>query len=350
MPRYWQSSIGELLVSVSEESLDQLSGQVQRTNTRINIANLSAIEDIRPYSRDEALRGTSIKAIRQWSAIGHKVRVTLFQYKNEAADSALFAAFLKWARGHRVTQRRDSFSRQSIDFILDPPEDAGAIDDLTRLVGVRSILPVPVFYSLDIGVHMTPISPATTLNCPPPTQDTDYPVVGIIDSGVAPDAPLLSPWIHAARNYVADADADTRHGTFVAGLIAAARPLDHGAQEFPDSPCKILDVRALSTHGANEDDLKALILESVRAHPEVRVWNLSLGAKVPCDETAFGSFAQFLDGRRRAPTAAINSLRVAMLICLATIYPRRTIRRVANYMRQQHALGNKKGESMRRPR
>ena len=56
--------------------------------------------------------------------------------------------------------------------------------------------------------------------------------------------------------------------------------------------------------------------------------------------------------RYRVPTASVNSLRVVMLIrlCLVTLFcPRRTIRRVANYMRQQGISGNKTDESMRQP-
>ena len=54
--------------------------------------------------------------------------------------------------------------------------------------------------------------------------------------------------------------------------------------------------------------------------------------------------------RYLAPTASFNSLRVAMLICLCfvTSCPLRTIRLVANYMRQRGIRGNKSDESMRR--
>ena len=47
-------------------------------------------------------------------------------------------------------------------------------------------------------------------------------------------------------------------------------------------------------------------------------------------------------------SASTNSLRVVMLICLVTLCrSRRTIRRVANYVRQQVSTGSSSDESMR---
>jgi hypothetical protein len=43
----------------------------------------------------------------------------------------------------------------------------------------------------------------------------------------------------------------------------------------------------------------------------------------------------------------MSSLRVAMLIRLAMFCPRQSIRRVTNYVRQQHRSGSKTHESMR---
>src|SRR5260370_32214316 len=52
--------------------------------------------------------------------------------------------------------------------------------------------------------------------------------------------------------------------------------------------------------------------------------------------------------RYRTCNAATNSLRVVMLICLVTLCcSRRTIRRVANYVRQQGSTSCNSDESMR---
>ena len=51
----------------------------------------------------------------------------------------------------------------------------------------------------------------------------------------------------------------------------------------------------------------------------------------------------------RSAKTSINSLRVVMLMCLVTsCSSRRTIRRVANYVRQQVSSGSSSDESMRR--
>jgi len=63
-----------------------------------------------------------------------------------------------------------------------------------------------------------PVDRLTPALFPPPKSNNDYPIVGVVHSGVDPSNPLLAPWIAGREEFVPASDRN--HGTFVAGLIA----------------------------------------------------------------------------------------------------------------------------------
>ena len=99
-----------------------------------------------------------------------------------------------------------------------------------------------------------------------------------------------------------------------------------------------------------DDCVRALRLSaasSVGQHPD-RVLAVIAGQG---RRTRRGSSSSRLSARSRyrSRTASTNSLRVAMLIRLVTLFcSRRTIRRVASYVRQRVSSGSRTDESMRR--
>ncbi|MHC6223061.1 hypothetical protein [Arthrobacter sp. MMS24-S77] len=73
-----------------------------------------------------------------------------------------------------------------------------------------------------------------------PVSDSSYPIVGIIDTGIAAIDPL-EPWI-VGRTAAGDpASQDASHGTFIGALISDAQRLN-GHAEAAESPCKIYDL------------------------------------------------------------------------------------------------------------
>lgn len=79
-------------------------------------------------------------------------------------------------------------------------------------------------------------------NIPSPADDIDYPVVGIVDGGVA-DLPTLEPWRAGDAGLVASADRDENHATFIAGLIASGAFLNpHLAERLESQGCKFHDL------------------------------------------------------------------------------------------------------------
>ena len=120
---------------------------------------------------------------------------------------------------------------------------------------------------------------------PPPQQGA--PVVGIIDGGVT-DIPPLAPWRAGGTDPIGRADRDLAHGTFIAGLVAGARPLNpHIEASLEPSGCRYYDIPlvprpgTVSLHYHDFSDFFDQLEEEVihaKSDAGVRVFNLSLGA------------------------------------------------------------------------
>jgi len=130
---------------------------------------------------------------------------------------------------------------------------------------------------------------------PPPEGELDYPLIGVVDAGTTLNDPQLAPWLIARDVHVPPEFQDNTHGNFVSGLIVHGRRLNHGDARFPDCSAKLVDIVALGTNGTSEDELLSILEESLDKHPDVKVWNLSLGTPNPIDDRTFSDFAVALD-------------------------------------------------------
>lgn len=155
-----------------------------------------------------------------------------------------------------------------------------------------------------------PTRSATALDGPldsppfePPTSGGSYPVVGVIDTGVA-TLPALEPWV-VGRTMAGDpASQDTSHGTFVGALVADTHSLnDH--VELSESPCKIFDLGLHITDGKGYgeaypngfmDFLEQLDFEIEAAvEAGARVFNMSLVVHELVRDDTYSPFAARLD-------------------------------------------------------
>jgi len=139
---------------------------------------------------------------------------------------------------------------------------------------------------------------------PAPVANQNYPVVGVIDSGVA-DIEQLAPWRAGAAGLVSGADRDEAHGSFIAGLLAGAGALNPAiADRLEPTPCRFFDIDVLPRRGLLSryyqtpdeffDQLETQI-EAAKAEAGVRIFNMSLGAPGVRQGLGYSSFAAQLD-------------------------------------------------------
>ena len=146
--------------------------------------------------------------------------------------------------------------------------------------------------------------PSGPIEIPEPVPGREYPVVGIIDGGVA-DLPALQGWRAGAAGPITDEDREDDHGTFIAGLASMGRvPNPYLASYLEREPCRFYDLTILPRDGLLQnyystpeeffDQLEELVLHA-KAHTGVRVFNLSIGAPGARDRLGYSPFASYLD-------------------------------------------------------
>lgn len=138
---------------------------------------------------------------------------------------------------------------------------------------------------------------------PTPNGLANYPVVGVVDTGIA-SIPSLDPWVVGRTSMGDPASQDTSHGTFIGALIADSQTLNKHA-EIAEPSCMVYD---LGLHVTDEveyqdaypnsfmDFLEQLDFETVSAVAAgVRVFNMSLVVEELVRDDAYSPFAARLD-------------------------------------------------------
>lgn len=132
----------------------------------------------------------------------------------------------------------------------------------------------------------------------------DYPIIGIIDSGVS-SIEKLDPWRSGGTDFVMSSKQDRSHGTFIAGLISAGNIINPELPSLNETPCKFYDLDLYPT-SANEfsanyprgfiDFLRQLDAEIQEAKEHgVRVFNMSLSLVTPVEDDSYSLYAAMID-------------------------------------------------------
>lgn len=126
-------------------------------------------------------------------------------------------------------------------------------------------------------------------------ESGDYPVVGIVDTGVSHFCEPLEPWIAGRLDLVPSIYKEYHHGTFVAGLISNANLLNNNTNDFPKSQAKVFSIEAIGSDGGDLYEIIQALYTVAKNNPNIRVWNLSLGDESPVDISCISEFALLLD-------------------------------------------------------
>ncbi|MEC2182774.1 S8 family peptidase [Bacillus spizizenii] len=158
---------------------------------------------------------------------------------------------------------------------------------------VMSIEPMPTIEVVEDDFFLE-----KTMDIPKPKDDMNYPIVGVLDSGIA-DIPQLNSWKYGKRhsNYPSEL-LNVSHGTFVAGIINFGDILEE-ANYTGTSNFKLLDAAVVPNQkkeSITEGDLINNIREVIENNQqEVKIWNLSLGTDQEIKNSEFSKLGIALD-------------------------------------------------------
>jgi len=190
-------------------------------------------------------------------------------------------------RGARGTRRRES--------VYVAPTSAVDIEAMAGLYGIRRATAEPM-YSHWRGIVPQAMAIVGTVHDDLRellAKSEWNAIVGILDSGVS--TPLLEPYVQDRESYDLGSDLNAEHGTFVAGLIMAGRALNSAEDCFGDDSAVVVDGQVLPSTPIGEIELLDRIDETVRKHPDVKVWNCSFASNAQLDPLEYSVFASEMD-------------------------------------------------------
>ena len=296
-------SLGELFIKATPEGLDRLTRTIEHNDTDRMMKELSCVETIEVVTPDFRRVGRHAADVLRNSPRGKRgfiARVNLFNFGANHGQPQLVTDLEAVCKGRGIILSTKGYSPSSFTYGAEckTVED---VEALSRVVGVRSISPMPLIRT--IRPKMFSAQPLPAL---PTKADVtgDFPVVVVVDSGIATDIPGLESWVMGRDAQVAPPYSNTDHGTFVAGLICWGGQLNPTIAGIDSSPCGVYDLQVIPNDDPGKGDTLPLFEQeflasleaSLKQHANAyKVWNLSLGSDEVCSLDEFSKLAEELD-------------------------------------------------------
>lgn len=281
------NGVDELLIKVNDEQMLQaIIKNLDRANIAFpsssTVVGISAISDVEAFVPEIILeKGKETEVYK----------IKLFNYGNMDLNGILLRTFEKFCHDNDIECKRTSYSSELNIYSVNGVT-ADTLEELKNFDGVQMISEMPV-YDLD----KEEISEDHEIVIKLPKKDVEYPIVGVLDTGIA-KIPHLAPWLHTdSLTYYVEEDTNKAHGTFVAGVMIYGDELE-GKDYTGFDGCKLFEAIVmpdLKKQKLYEYELIEQIRDSISRNNHIKIWNLSLGTDVDADLNEFSDFAKALD-------------------------------------------------------
>lgn len=296
--------LGELFIKGTPVTLNRLARVIDENESDRIVKELSAVEDIEPITPKFRRRNVAARDILRRSPRtkeGFMTRVRLFDFGRNDDQRQHDEEFKEICQNRKLHVSQEGYSPASCVYGVEC-RNVEDVEALSRIVGVRSVTEMPLVYTIrprNINVKTLP------KNLPRAGDvEGDYPVVVVVDSGIAKNVPGLETWVAGRIEDVAEPYRNTDHGTFVAGLICWGAQLNPSLAGIDASPCGVFDLQVIpnsdpakgDTEGITEQEFLQSLETALKQHANrFKVWNLSIGTPEVCSLDDFSAFAEQLD-------------------------------------------------------
>lgn len=277
----------ELFVRVdSSNEFKQMAEKL--SNFDDNAKAISALENLDPFE-------VSLLELNEYPKRDGKyvLKIKLFDYKNYRINAKVEDEFKNIILSNKQLDLVKTVQYSRHLKVHEVTADSfEAIHVLAEFSGTLAIDPMPMF-----EVNEDDFFAETDLKFPQPEKEMNYPVVGVLDSGIAPTTQLES-WIIDKHTNVPDEYINQSHGTFVAGIVAFGDLFEKKTLTGVNG-CKLFNATVFpdaSKEKISETDLVENIRDAIeKKKDEVKVWNMSLGSMAEADQNEFSDFGIALD-------------------------------------------------------
>lgn len=245
--------------------------------TYLGVAAIDEIVDFEPMIEDDINLDSIIK-------------IKLINYYDKEINDLLSRTFEKSCDDNGIKCTRCKYSSKLIAY-----RGQGITTDqlqfLKNFEGIQSISDMPV-----LEIDEDAIQYAEDIAIKEPKEGVAYPVVGILDSGIA-EIPHLKNWLCEDKTTsFTDDETNRGHGTFVSGIVEYGDELI-GKECSGATGCKLYDATVISKYYKTmfEDEVIANIRDAISHRPDIKIWNMSIGTEITADEQEFSDYAKELD-------------------------------------------------------
>ena len=281
-PFFGDLGFSKFLIQITPNGLKNLKEKILNSNnTKIGISSISTIKSITFY------KPTFTPSINKQDSFS----VRLFRYNNDELNEQIDTKFESILTKEKIIWKKHPSSIISLYKI--ETNNNYISNYLSKFSCVQSVLSCQ---SISISPMFTSISDhEITSTLPIPDEEINYPIVGVVDTGVSKNIDNFENWVVERLTYVSNESYVPEHGTFVSGLISNGKYLNGNDNRFPSSQSKILSIEVIGDGCGDIYDIIEAMYDAARKHPYVKVWNLSLGANEPVTLTSISDMALMLD-------------------------------------------------------
>jgi hypothetical protein len=219
------------------------------------------------------------------------VKISLIDFLNYEINNAVKVSFEKYCKQKSVDVVESNYSSGLIIYKIKNATKA-QLDSISDFEALESITFMPKY-----SVSMDLLNSGQDIEVKEPVKDEEYPIIGVLDSGIAKNQ-YLSPWL-IDRNFSSYPEdlVNPTHGSCVSSIIIYGDDLE-GENWTGNSGCKLFDATVFpdeTKESIDEDELIANIREAIKKNSDIKIWNLSLGTKSEADLNDFSDFGKALD-------------------------------------------------------
>lgn len=269
-----------LLVKIDNpDDLNKINGNIDHSQK--NAYGLSAIDELEIF-----------EAIVDIENNEH-IKVKLFDFQDYELNRVTRLSFERYCNTNDIRYIKSFYASDLLVYRIDKPS-TDVIKKLMEFDGVFSIVDMPVY---NISFDMLTV-PDKTVSFKKPQADVEYPIVGVLDSGISKIDPIMD-WLHedSYSNFIED-DIDRRHGTFVAGILLDGDELQEKDYTGFEG-CKIFDATIAPKpeimKNMIEDELINNISSVINSVDYIKIWTLSAGSSKEADLNIYSDFGVALD-------------------------------------------------------
>lgn len=282
------SGFGEILFKINDsDDVNAIKNAVisvqNNTSSKDKPIGVAAIEDLSIHTCSVDTKSLENKLIK----------VQLVDYKDEYHNTLSTQTLIKLCGELGCEVKKVNYADNLNIFKVNCPSTE-TIKQIATLDSVISIKEMPYY---ELVAAPNPYKAKTELA--KPVEGVDYPVIGILDSGVE-QSEYLSSWSIGEECNVAELDEydiNRTHGSMVASVAIYGDILENkdytGCGPLKYISCIVnTDVQGICIY---EDELVEHIRKAVQLHPNIKIWNLSQGSKTEVSDFIFSDFAIALD-------------------------------------------------------